>query len=221
MSNVRYRKDYIGEFVITSVNWIDGVKNESREWIPNVIQNTRISDRAVVIGSRMMQERFDHRRLVHHRGGLMGSKKLQTYGTSDIWTDMRLDFYLSTNEQHLLEIDKCKYYTTTVIMTSGTKCLTYPGKFFLVPYMPNMDDLVLAVYVAAFDNHKEIFLLGYNQQTPSGSASWIYDLDQIIKKYYDTQFYFVGSAASMADMWRTNPNAASIPLRQWISYCDI
>lgn len=221
MGNARYRRDYVGEFVVTNIDFREGVKRETREWIPNAIQNLRISNRAAVIGSRLMQSRFDHRRLERHRGGLMGSQKLQTYGTDDIWTDMRLDFYVSTKSQELNTIAQQNYHASTAVMTNGAFCSAHPGKFYLIPYMPAMDDLAQAVYLAAFDGHTEIFLIGYHKDLVGNSRNWINDLDRIFKTYDSTQFYFVWSDAGMADVWRYNANVDFMPLRRWISYCDI
>ena len=74
----RYRTDYAGEFVITETRWAGGRKNETREWIVNPIENHHISGRAACIGTDIDHWRFDYTRLARHRGGLLGSKKLQT-----------------------------------------------------------------------------------------------------------------------------------------------
>ena len=76
----RFRVDYAGEFVITGSTWGSGKKTETREWIANPIENQHISGRAACIGSAFDQGTFDYTRLQRHRGGLLGSKKLQTYG---------------------------------------------------------------------------------------------------------------------------------------------
>ena len=74
----RYRTDYAGEFVILESKWAGGKKEETREWIPNPIENHHLSGRAAVIGSNIDKWQFDYTRLQRHRGGLLGSKKLQT-----------------------------------------------------------------------------------------------------------------------------------------------
>ena len=95
MIESRYRRDYSGEFVITEIRIADGRSQQTREWIPNVIENHHISGRAAVIGSRTDQERFKYQRLQRHRGGLLGKKRLQTYGTGDLWQDMAFDFFVT------------------------------------------------------------------------------------------------------------------------------
>ena len=52
MIESRYRRDYDGEFVITETRVADGTTQQTREWVPNAIENHHISGRAAVIGSR-------------------------------------------------------------------------------------------------------------------------------------------------------------------------
>jgi hypothetical protein len=80
MIREQYRSDYEGEFVITESRWSGGKKTQNREWVPNPIKNQHISGRAACIASDVDKERFDYTRLQRHKGGLLGSKKLQTYG---------------------------------------------------------------------------------------------------------------------------------------------
>lgn len=217
----RYRKDYTGEFVITEIKISENAWREKREWIPNVIQNHHISPRAAVIGNNSMRQWFDHRKLENHRGGLQGSLRLQTYGTGDVWQDTRLQFYVSTNRKIVDQLRACEYHKDTVVMTSGSICLEYPGDFYLVPHLPVMDDLALAVYLAAFDEYKEIFLIGYNTETQAGTLNWLSDVNSIFQDYPACQFVILGSEASIPELWRHNTNVRAMKVREFISYCDV
>jgi len=66
----QYRRDYVGEFVITNSTWAGGRKEQKREWIANPIENHHISGRAACIGSPVDHYQFDYTRLARHRGGL-------------------------------------------------------------------------------------------------------------------------------------------------------
>ena len=92
MITERYRKDYTGEFIILNTAWAGGKKRTQREWMPNPIENHHISGRAACIGSSVDKLEFDFTILQRHKGGLLGSKKLQTYGVGEIAKQMRLDF---------------------------------------------------------------------------------------------------------------------------------
>ena len=162
----RFRADYPGEFVVINTVWEGGKRTQQREWIANPIENQHISGRAACIGSRDSRSSslgFDYRILQRHRGGLLGSLKLQTYGTGLIAEDMRLDFAVEVDSAQLQPIIDSKYYEDNVVYTTARNCIQNPGDFYLIPQSPKLLMPALPVYLAAFDGHKEIFLLGYSR----------------------------------------------------------
>ncbi len=221
MITERYRRDYDGEFVVTSTNIQGGVKLQQREWIPNKIINMHVSGRAAVIGSSNTRHRQDYAILQHHRGGLMGKNKLQTYGCGNIWRDLRLDFYVSTDPRDINLVHKADYDKNTTVYTTSRQCIRYPESFFLVPYQPMLEDLVTAVYLAAFDEHKEIFLIGYNNDTAPGNDVYVGQLQEIFKAYSRTKFVLVGVAGNMPDLWRKRANVAVMNYNEFRTYADI
>jgi len=221
MMGAQYRKDYVGEFVILETKWSGGKKTETREWIPNPIENQHISGRAACISSTVDRYRFDYTRLSRHRGGLLSSKKLQTYGTGPIAQQMRLDFAVETDQTRLAEILASGYQTDHVVYTTPRNCITYPGEFYLIPMRPRITDMATVVYLAAFDGHKEIFLLGYHSETDGGRDVWTQEIAQIFKSYSGTQFYLVGESTIMPEHWLDHANVRTMNYLDWISYCDV
>jgi len=218
--DARYRTDYPGEFVILESKWSGGKKQEIREWIPNSINNQHISGRAACIGSSVDQDTFDYTRLARHRGGLLSSKKLQTYGVGEIALEMRLDFTVETRTDELAVIKESSYQQDSVVYTTAKNCIKNPGDFYLIPHRPQIPDLATVVYLAAFDGHLEIFLLGYHKETPGGRNSWVNDVANIFKTY-PVNFYLVGESTSMPDEWLDCANVRTMSYRDWISYCDV
>lgn len=216
----RFRQDYDGEFVITEIRMADGKTTQQREWIDNPIQNYHISGRAAVIGSRMDEPRFRHQRLERHRGGLMGRDRLQTYGTRDIWSDMTLDFYVSTDVKNIRSVAKSGYDQRCTVYTTPRHCLENPGRFYIIPYLPVMDDLALSLYLAAFDGHREVFMLGFSRDLPIASTSWAQDVATVFRTYDTTRFILVG-LVTPPDSWLDLPNVSRMDIRKFISYCDI
>jgi len=216
----RYRSDYPGEFVILETKWSGGKKQEVREWIPNPIENQHISGRAACIGSTVDRHRFDYARLSRHRGGLLSSKKLQTYGTGEIALQMRLDFAVETDPEILQAIKMTDYQIDNVVYTTSRNCIKNPGDFYLIPNRPLVEDNVVAIYLAAFDGHREIFLLGYNKETTAGRNTWIDDITKIFTTY-PVDFYLVGEPTNMPDPWLDCNNVRTINYLDWISYCDV
>jgi hypothetical protein len=219
--DARYRTDYLGEFVILETKWSGGKKSETREWIDNPITNHHLSGRAACIGSTLDQTQFDYTRLQRHRGGLLGSKKLQTYGTGDIAQQMRLDFAVETNVDNLTQILETGYQANNIVYTSPRYCITHPGEFYLIPLRPRIVDLATVVYLAAFDGHKEIFMLGYTDETTGGHNEWIQQIANIFAAYTGTKFYLVGESTRMPDAWVNCPNTQTMPYRDFIGYCDV
>lgn len=222
MITAKYRSDYSGEFVVLRTTYRNGKKEQEREWIENPIENQHISGRAAVIGSDNDSERFDFTKLQGHRGGLLGRKALQLYGNGELWKKMKFDFLVSTQRDEIKELLDSEYHEQNVVYSNIRMCIENPGHFYLVPYNPPMDQLALAVYLAAFDGHQEIFLLGYNQETPSDkSRLWHEHINYIFKAYSTVQFYLVGTASNMYPLWKKNRNVTTMDYRKFISYCDV
>jgi hypothetical protein len=220
MIHERYRRDYDGEFVLVEVTLRDNQIRQQREWIDNPVENSHISGRAAVIAERFAYGKFSHCRLQDHRGGLLATKSLQTYGTGDLWQDMRFDFFLTDQARVAQDIIEKKYHEQSVIYSTTRLCLQNPGCFYPVPYQPPIDVLAQIAYLAAFDGHREIFLLGYRGDLAAGTAAWISDVDRVIKTYPGSRFYIVDTA-NTPGAWFDNDNVESMTLRRFISYCDV
>ena len=221
MIKAQYRSDYEGEFVITESRWSGGKKIQAREWIANPIANQHISGRAACIASSIDKEKFDYKKLERHRGGLLGSKKLQTYGTGAITKETRLDFAVEIDKVIIQDILDRGYSTDNIVYTTTRNCLVNPGEFYLIPYNTLMAMEALVLWLAAFDGHKEIFMLGYNIDTPGTTAAWISDVASVMSAYTATQFVLIGTESNMPESWRGYRNVAVMTYRKFISYCDI
>ena len=221
MLQARYRKDYEGEFIITRSTWSGGKKTQEREWIANPIENHHISGRAICIGSEDDCDWFDYTILQRHRGGLLGSKKLQTYGTGLIAQQMRLDFAVETNSNNLTGILETRYQRDNIVYTTARNCISSPGEFYLIPYKPRLIDMSTAVYLAAFDGHLEVFLLGYTDETLGNSLNWEAQLDDVFVAYPGVKFYLVGENTRMPDIWVDCFNTQVMTYPEFISYCDV
>jgi hypothetical protein len=222
MIPTRYRSEYLGEFVVSSTDWRRGNKVQDREWIPNPIENQHISGVAAVIGTSVDRELFDYAILESHKGGLQGRRRLQTYGTGEVWKHLRLNFYVTTDQRQLNSIHNKEYGSVdSVVYTTARHCLRYPGDFYLVPHIPAIKDPALAMYLAAFDGHQEIYLIGLNADSAPLGSELENDVDRIIKSYPTHQFVLVGVESNMPDKWRYNNNVSCLTYRRFISHCDV
>jgi len=221
MIREQYRSDYEGEFVITESRWAGGKKSQNREWVENPIENQHISGRAACIASDVDKERFDYTRLQRHKGGLLGSKKLQTYGLGSITKEMRLDFAVETNKEILSDILERTYSTDNIVYSTTRNCLMNPGEFYLIPYNTVMSLEALILWLAAFDGHKEIFMIGYNNETLGLTSEWMSHVNTVISVFPSVKFTLVGEETIMPIEWRKNANVNCIDHRTFVTYCDV
>ena len=221
MIEARYRRDYTGEFVIVNTDIHLGIKQQRREWIPNPIVNQHSSNRAAVIVGDQDRDKFDYAKLQRHRGGLRGSLRLQTYGVGNVWRHMRLDFYCADQRAVIIELAGTDYPDSTTIYTSVRFCLMFPGRFYTVPYQPQVGDIARMLYLAAFDGHEEIYVLGLNNDTLPGPAKWLADVLEVMTAYDQHEFFLVGVRSNMPDALLDLPNVNTLDYRQFITRCDI
>ena len=221
MIREQYRADYEGEFVITESKWSGGKKTQNREWVPNPIDNQHISGRAACIASDVDKSRFDYTRLQRHKGGLLGSKKLQTYGPGYITKEMRLDFAVEINKPILQDILDRAYSTDNIVYTTTRNCLVNPGEFYLIPYNTLMATEALILWLAAFDGHKEIYMIGYNNLTKGTTSEWMSHVNTVISVFPSVKFTLVGEKTIMPVEWRKNANVNCIDHRTFVTHCDV
>lgn len=222
MIEQRFRREYPGEFVVLETRWRNGKKEQKREWIDNPIENQHISGRAAVIGTAVDRHHFDYERLQRHRGGLLSKKKLQIYIASDIWRDLRADFAVETDRKKLSAIVESGYQIDNIVYTTASNCIAFPGEFYLIPYNPRLDVLALPIYLAAFDGHQEVFLLGYNQELVSGLINWQSHVNSVFRAYPMVKFYIVcPTDKNQPPAWQMNRNVTCMPYEEWVSYCDV
>jgi hypothetical protein len=79
----------------------------------------------------------------------------------------------------------------------------------------------MLMYLAAFDGHQEIFMLGYHRDTEAGHPGWINQVCDVMRSYPGTQFTFAGVPSNVPDVWLDLPNARAINYPDFIGYCDI
>lgn len=234
MIQERYRRDYVGEFVITNTTIRNGQKIQSREWRDNTILDQWITGCAAVIVGNDDRDRFNHTVLEHHRGGLRGTKRLQTYGTLDVWRDMRLDYYATTQAHQLHDISQHEYYQSnqffsryvpyteiTAVFTTSSLSSRYPGRCHLVPHTPILANAAMPLYLAAFDGNTEIYMLGYSKEFASPDQNWISDIEQIMDVYPGCQFFLIGTETNQPDVWRKKKNVRCLTHREFITRCDV
>jgi hypothetical protein len=223
MITARFRENYDGEFIITDTVWRGGMKLQKREFVDNPISNEHISGRAAILGQDESSRDDVIRLLENHKGGLLGQKKLQTYGCEGIWRQIRTDFYVENDVKELTEMVKKNATVNTVVYSTTKNCLRFPEHLYPVPYAVRLAPGARAAYIAAFDGHREIFILGVDGLCPPSTVDpqSTADMPHVFRAYTGVKFYLVTDGAPPPDSWRDFSNVAVWDYRKFITYCDV
>jgi hypothetical protein len=238
-----YRKDYLGEDVVTSLDHKNGDWVKTTEFIPNQIKNLQVSNRALIIGNGDSRLGVDLRLVANHRAGPRGLNRLQTYGCNAIYQDYRPDFLVVTGKEVVKEVSTTDYVNENVVYASSWAVAEYPKKFYLIPQNPNWNAGALATYLACFDGHKKIFLLGfdgndtpnYNYNVYAGRSGypprtqtvtedyWVQSMNIIFETYSDVDFIRVAPTKNfrMPELWKYRTNVRAIDFRDFVLEADL
>jgi len=218
----QYRRDYPGEFVITSTVFKNGKKEQEREWVDNPIEVSHDSNLAVCFMKDTTLKDTLYNRIVENRGKLLGREHMVSYGVEDVWNHCTPNFLVSMKDESLKEMIEQDYAEKSVVYTSTRLCLDNPGEFFIVPYQIAMPASALAVWLACFDEHKKIYLVGYERTLADGTEQhkMINSVEAVMRMYENVEFINVTNTRS-PDKWREQRNFTSMTVEQYISYCDV
>ena len=241
-----YRKDYTGEDIVTQAVYENSAWNYSKETAGTSFAFTPKSDTAVVIGNGLGQRIIDLKLLKKERG-FQGSKTLRLYGCNALYRDFDPDFLVVTRDGIANEIvttnlksgDYCKNH---IVYASVKNILNYPGNFHVIPQNPGWNSGAIAAYMACFDGHKKVYLLGHDAlDTPgadynvySGSNGYagkntasalLYEnsMLQVFQTYNDVDFVLVNKTGKgyIPESWKYCLNLRRLNLRQFVLEADI
>jgi len=223
MIEEQYRTEYEGEFVITGVKYVNGRKQQEREFVDNRIEVKSISGRATCVSNGISSTKIILERLMKYHG-LLNTLPLNVYSTGDLYKKFHANFHVSFNTDELQELIETNLTENIIVYTSTTQCVKFPGEFFIIPYSYKSTKEAVAAYLAAFDGHREVFLLGYDEYSADGltrRTKMIESLIPVLKTYSNTKFYHVISEGNTPKEWLSYRNLKTMPLMEYVSYCDI
>lgn len=238
-----YRNDYTGEDIIQERVLQDGNWASTTEHVPNNVINNQISNRAVVFGNGESRLGIDARHIINKKSGLLGADTLQSYGCNAFYRDYTPDFLVITGRAIAEEISRTNYPANNIVYTRVDISLEFPRKFYLIPHDPYMDAGATAAYIAAFDGHKKIYLVGCDGQDTPGynnnvyattngydsrdsdlsGHSWEESYLQLFQVYDDVDFVFVtpsGRSTTYAS-WTACANFRQISFRDMVLEADL
>ena len=238
-----YRKDYTGEDVITNLTYENTERNKTEEFVPNQIANLQVSNRALIIGNGPSRLNMDLSIIARHKAGIRGRSRLQTYGCNALYRDYTPDFLIANGDSIVSEIADSGYCDEHVVYANGWAVAGYPKKFYLLPQDPAWNAGSQATYLACFDGHKKIFLLGFDGNELNGTNDnvyadtagypsvndtvseefWVHSMTRIFKMYSDVEFVRVMPTAqyTIPEMWKYCTNLRQVDFRQFAIEADL
>jgi hypothetical protein len=219
-----YRSNYAGESIVTNLVLENNEWTPETDYIPNSVFSTHTSSQAVAISNGETRQEFELQHIVNHKGGLFAEDKLQSYGCDHIYEEFTPDFLVVTDPTKVSEIAESGFTTDHIVYANAQYLLDYPNKFYLMPQNPSYDSEALAAYVACFDGHSKVFLLGYDNYTNDSTDSFcVKTLLSVMTTYSDVEFVRVMPSAeySVADALMREPNFRQISFRDFVLEADI
>jgi hypothetical protein len=241
-----YRSNYTGEELVREMHYTGGDWVKTSEFVHNAVQNIQISGRAVVLGNGPSRLELDDNLfyfLENHKGGLLASGKLQTYGCNAILRDFEPDFTVASDAMasELVNTGKCD---NNIVYGSTDMMLKYPGKFYMIPQNPNWDCGSMAAYLACFDGHKQVYLMGFDlhsghtdrqmniysgtngypdAQSPSTEVYFEKSMLGVMQMYSDVEFIRVAQTKEyyMPESWKYQLNLKQITFREFTLEVDL
>jgi hypothetical protein len=216
-----YRSEYTGEEVVTEMSHIDGQWNYTKEFITNSVINNRITSQAIVIGSGFTRSMVDLVHIKNHKGGLLASNKLQSYGCNNLYKEFEPDFLVAVGKEIIDEVADSGYTNNHIVYTGAQAILDHPGKFYLVPQDPSWNAGSIATYLAAFDGHTKIFLLGFD--TSNADAFWARSMSQVFSTYNETEFVLIVPSlnADIPEEWKYLLNVRPVTVNEFVVEADL
>ena len=238
-----YRATYDGEQVVTELRLGGTEWSPTTEFIPNRVNNNYTTKQAVVIGNGESRLGFDLSHIASHKGGLFAVDKLQSYGCNALYRDFQPDFLVTTGKDIATEIAESGYLADHIVYANAEQLISYPGQYYLIPQNLHYDAGSLAVYLACFDGHKKIFMMGFDSydtagqvnnvykntngypESPSGQSGALWDLTLsiIASTYNEVEFIRVMPTKEYwtPEALNSLPNFRQISIRDFINEADI
>ena len=241
--NKIYRANYGGERITTEAAFRGSEWLYKTEWIPTAVANNHLSKIATIIGNGSSRQTFPLKMLMTHLAGRLGAKSMQTYACNAAYRDIEPTFMIAVGNDMVDEIANSGYCDRHIVYANSDKILKYPNKFYLVPqdYISNAG--TVAAYIACFDGHEKIYLLGfdnsagdnYNNNIYAGTAGyadllshysddyWVLAMEHVMTTYNEVEFVRVAPTPGYVcpPTWQRLRNFRQITFNQYIIEADL
>lgn len=229
-----FRNTFQGEDIHALATYKDGVWTYEKEYVPKIVENQRFGKSAVIIGNGISRKNFDLT--------LFKAKKIQTYGCNALYRDFAPDFLVTTGSDIAREVRQSGYANTNVVYSTPDNILKYPGTFHIIPQNPTWNAGAIAAYLACFDGHSAVYLVGhdgldtpgyfnnvytdtnaYRDYAATTDHFWALSMSHVFKTYNLVDFVLVSETGRgyMPAAWQGHTNLRRISFRELVLECDL
>jgi hypothetical protein len=238
-----YRTNYGGERITTEAALRGSEWLYKTEWVPTAVANNQISKIATVVGNGSSRENFPTKIIFSHLAGRLGAKSMQTYGCNAIYRDFNPTFLIAVGDEMCQEVANSGYCDRNIVYANSDKILQYPNKFYLIPQDFISNAGTIATYLACFDGHERVYLLGfdnsageyYNNNIYAGTNCyapanhnysddyWIMAMEHVMSLYSEVEFVRVTSTPNYLcpPSWRRLENFRQISFNEYVIEADL
>jgi hypothetical protein len=204
------------------------------EFVPKIVNNQQFGKKAVIIGNGVSRTKFDLNNLK--------TKKIQTYGCNALYREFAPDFLVAVGSDISREIKQSGYAANQVVYSTPDNILKYPNTFHLIPQKPSWNAGSIATYLACFDGHATVYLLGHDGLDTPGHYNnvyrdtngytdyanttdkfWALSMGHVFKTYNLVDFVLVNETARgyIPAAWYGVTNLRRISFRDLVLECDL
>lgn len=196
-----------------------------------------------MIGNGLSRKNFQINLLMKHLSGRLGATSMQTYGCNAFYRDFEPTFMIAVGNEICNEMVQSGYCDRHIVYANSDKILKYPNKFYLIPQDFVSNAGTIATYLACFDGHGKIYLLGfdncageyYNNNIYAGTRGyasikqnysddyWIMAMEQVMSLYNEVEFVRVTTTPNYIcpPSWKRLSNFRQIHFDSYIKEADI
>lgn len=230
-----FRNNYSGEDIYTAATYTNGSWSYDKEFVPKILKNQKFSGRAIVIGNGISRQKFNLNHLT--------AKHVQTYGCNALYRDFEPDFLIAVGNNIGNEIALSGYANNHVVYSTTDNIIKHPNTFHLIPQNPSWNAGAIAAYLACFDGHTTVYLVGHDGLDTPGYFNNVYkdtnaysvDEDKLTDRFWSLAMGHVFKTYNLVDFvlvnetgrgyipaeWRGHTNLRRINFRQFVLECDL
>jgi len=236
LNTPNYRKDYVGETINTV---LDG---EPISYFINPRPNVFIppyTDTAIILGNGPTKLYPQIQQLLDvNRKKIAEAYKLVYACNRAIQDDAVYDYYVLKHRNFLARVSEEKLLQSYVPYDIF---LDFKARSNLLPFVSHFDSGASAAYLACFDGHKKVFLMGFDGKDVFGYRTvydgsfpysddgdltfdynyWQLYLHNVMKIYKDVEFFRIQlDGAESPASWRSLPNFRDVTVREAVLLGD-